>query len=364
MARESTESKIIAEGAETRARNQTPWLGLVAVAGLLSVFWVVSAETEPQADPGLQQVTDDRTEPAPQEPEEDFTTVAGLSAATGVKLALLDDGEMILVELGDGVPSLIAVPAPRLDSGLVSLGDSVVYAAQDGRAILWSQEAFSSKPIGPADQVAVSRTLGNVWLGEDRPVEDSSQRVTRWTEVHSDGSVIQSVERTRGLTLRFPDLGWGFTGVYRYTNDPSHQWRWISSGYPVAWGANDIIISECRGEQGCERYWYDPDTGADKGGLLRDIADNFDGEGQARLSPDGRYAAASDGDGVTRIWDLATGETLDVGCADRTGVRWGHPTALMACVTDAGLTVYDLGGKERVIIGGSAAEGAYAFLTP
>ena len=138
----------------------------------------------------------------------------------------------------------------------------------------------------------------------------------RWSEVDADGNVLRTATREPDLDFGTPDLVWGFQStIYRLSDRSRHPWRFISPGYPVAVGPNDVILNVCSSTRTtCERRWFDARTGEPGGALLDTIADNFAPHHGGRLSPDGRWAITDTTAEGVRIHELATGELADHAC--------------------------------------------------
>jgi hypothetical protein len=355
-------------GSDPSNSSAPSWRVMVVVGGTFVVIFGLGFLTRDVGDTGVTQSTlpaevspdDSDGVPSPEEAVDDaavsaqvparaFVEVVGLSVEGVGHLAVLVADEIIMFDLSDGSVSRIGIPPGNSDGQLESVGGLAVYATADGRALALTPAGDTPLDLGMADHVRPSADPSRVWLGVDLPSPHELFPRTSWSEVDVDGTVLKTVLREGFVELVYPDLGWGFSGVYRNTGQPSNRWTFISGGSPLAWGANDLIMYECVSGE-CSRVWYDPKTGERKGPLLSAVADNIRSRSQGRLSPDARFVASRDGDRLEG-WSLSDGTLIAVDCIDQKTVKWSPSSSLLVCNTDDGVTVYDVISYESIRIG-------------
>ena len=266
-------------------------------------------------------------------------------------LAMASPTGITLWDLIGDQESLVPLPERPTGEGLVAVGDRLVYVGESGA---WSVgEDGDGRSLGPANQVLAAGDAELVWLGSSVDDDDRVAYVD-WSERSIDGVETRSARREMPLEFQAPDLVWGFnSSLFRLTENDDRPWKLISYGLPLAVGPNDLIVKAC--DPDCRRVWFDAATGLDRGRLLAEVSERFDGQ-RGWVSPDGRFVAFQAGSSaavevVNLGADSARSDaTRQVACRSAKEVVWSTE-GFLVCPTDAGVSVVDLenGGRTSVV---------------
>jgi len=265
------------------------------------------------------------------------------AASTAVELVVLEPSGIIRISLRTSEEVSVELPEPATGSTIARLGEAIVYVGASGA---WAVPLDESEPIwlGRATLVKDAAHPRRVWIGVDLPAEvDLPERVS-WSEVDLSGGIHRATVREVPLDFAHPDLVWGFnSSIYRLTDAMVHPWRYIKQGFPLAVGANDLIVNVCTSDRRCHREWYDSQTGQARGPVLDDVAESLVPRYGAVLSPDGRYVLGPVAEtGELGLWETLSGERLDHFCLEPAEVGWATRGDALACRSKAGLVVHDL----------------------
>lgn len=278
-------------------------------------------------------------------------------------------GPLVLraIEISTGRSATMPTPEPLLHREPLAIGGSepsgkagvVVIGINGAWFGEWSRSQFTWNYLGSADAVKPATQTGRLWLQTDANASfapDTRPPDARflWTEVTMTGEIVRTLYRNNELALPSPELTVASgSGIFRLATeaelaqlglpDTETHWRPLSvRGTVLAIGPNDLVVSECATFLECDRVWYDPVTGAARGGLFDDLAEGLNPRFAALMSPDGRFTAAEGENSETKIISVATHREIPNRCIWGTSLAWSNHSELLACGTAAGIEMYEL----------------------
>ena len=265
--------------------------------------------------------------------------------ASDASLIVLTSAGLSHIVLATGTVSPVLVDEPARGEEISVIDGDLVYLSSTGAWVVPLNGGLAEF-LGPANRVLPSRQPDRVWIGVHLEPEPHSQPLL-WTEVDQAGDVHRDQIRTLPFPFVYPGLTWGEGGVYRLLDYPENSWRLMARGFPVAIGANDLVMTDCLGPGGCSRVWYDLSSGEERDPLLGDLADNFEPSYYGDISPDGRYVL-SRSHRTPGIWHMVSGDRFDSECATPVISSWDASGSLVACAVPGGIVVYDVEAGEWV----------------
>ncbi len=289
----------------------------------------------------------------------------GIDGEEGLgRLALLVDGELSVVELSTGAVDAVDLDVAPAAPLLVGLGPDVVYLG-DGHAMVVNADGSPVGDLGPGDALLPGSSSDRIWVGEQQ-VGDHTIDPMAWSEISTDGETLRSTVRSMPMEFDQPDLVWGFNGSFhRLVDSDSRTWIRIGEGSPVAVGHNHLILNVCDRQRNCDRRWFDPQSGEDRGAVLAEVADGISARHGGFLSPDGRFMIrAQAGSAEAEVSAVATGQILALGCSDPRSARWSPDSEFLACRDDGGVRVIRpaTGDSALLVSSGASQEIGFTFL--